>query len=367
MRMIFRDHQLSDLIGFVYSGMGATDAAADFLRRIRDNCRPILESGRDALAPIILDGENAWEYYDRSGRPFFRALYSGIEADSQMRAVTVAEAHRLIEPTPLTFVFPGSWINANFDVWIGAEEDNKAWRLLLAARQAYDAAEGVSEEGKKRALQELLISEGSDWNWWYGPEHDSPNRIEFDQIYREHLANVYRALGMSAPGELSHPILRIHEEAAHTTPSGPLAPKINGVVDSYFEWLGAGVYRVDQRSGSMHGKRALVTSVHYGSGSGNLYLRVDFEEDAEKLEGLEVQVHREGAATPEGVIRIVEGMALVHRGTVTAAFGDVLEIAVPSSDPGERISLSFWQDGLPIEAIPHEGSFGGPAVGDWNG
>ena len=40
-------------------------------------------------------------------------------------------------------IFPGSWIGANFDVWIGAAEDNQAWRLLLAARRTYDAARGV--------------------------------------------------------------------------------------------------------------------------------------------------------------------------------------------------------------------------------
>src|SRR5208283_5115960 len=34
---IFRDHFLSDLIGFVYSKMDGAAAAADFLNRIRDN------------------------------------------------------------------------------------------------------------------------------------------------------------------------------------------------------------------------------------------------------------------------------------------------------------------------------------------
>ena len=67
---IFRDHYLSDLIGFVYSRMGAAEAAAHFLDRIRENCRPILRSGRDALVPIILDGENAWEYYEPAAGRF---------------------------------------------------------------------------------------------------------------------------------------------------------------------------------------------------------------------------------------------------------------------------------------------------------
>src|SRR4051812_25124048 len=178
--------------------------------------------------------ERPWEYYDRNGRPFFRELYSRIQN---------------------THIFPGSWINANFDVWIGAEEDNKSWRLLLEARKALEEATDVTEAQKKQAREEILIAEGSDWNWWYGPEHETANAIEFDQIYREHLANVYRALGKPTPLELSHPILHTVKPETQTLPEGPVFPRINGLVDSYFEWMGAGIYRVDQRSGSMHGKR----------------------------------------------------------------------------------------------------------------
>jgi alpha-amylase/alpha-mannosidase (GH57 family) len=173
-----------------------------------------LADGRDAIVPIILDGENAWEYYDRNGRPFFRALYAGIAADPRMEALTMSEACARVAPVSLDHVSPGSWIDANFDIWIGAEEDNQAWRLLLGARKAYDAAEGASDEAKKLAWEELLIAEGSDWNWWYGPEHDSPNRPEFDELYREHLTNVYRTLGLDAPVELSHPILQMRRPDA---------------------------------------------------------------------------------------------------------------------------------------------------------
>jgi alpha-amylase/alpha-mannosidase (GH57 family) len=130
-----------------------------------------------------------------------------------MEALTVSEACARVAPAAIDHVWPGSWIDANFDIWIGAEEDNYAWRLLLAARQAYDAAAGASEDAKKLAMEELLIAEGSDWNWWYGPEHDSPNRPEFDELYRQHLSNVYRALGLAVPEDLSHPILRMRRDA----------------------------------------------------------------------------------------------------------------------------------------------------------
>jgi alpha-amylase/alpha-mannosidase (GH57 family) len=370
-RMIFRDHVLSDLIGLVYSGMGAAEAAEDFLHRIRENCGPLLDRGRDALVPIILDGENAWEYYDHNGRPFFRELYSRIEADGRMEAVTVSEALERIEPEPLTHIHPGSWINANFDVWIGAEEDNNSWRLLLDARRVLDNATHVDEEKKKRAREEILIAEGSDWNWWYGPEHETANAREFDQIYREHLANVYRSLGIATPPELSVPILKIAREETLTPQLGPIKPTINGVIDSYFEWLGAGVYRVDQRSGSMHGKRALVNEVCFGSADGMVFLRIDFLETGLALEGLEVRAEL-GTANGQGtdvlVARVQSGAAKANadqRGQI--AFKDVMEIALPTGAGEEaRVRLTFWQDGLPVEAIPAQDYLRIPTSTGWD-
>ncbi len=149
--VIFRDHFLSDLIGFVYSKMDAAAAATDFLRRIRENCAGILASGRDALVHIILDGENAWEYYDRNGRPFLRELYRAVSDDAKMHAVTVSEGLRLLDPERLSYIFPGSWINANFDVWIGADEDNQAWTQLLRARQTFEASAGLGPPATARS------------------------------------------------------------------------------------------------------------------------------------------------------------------------------------------------------------------------
>ena len=148
------------------------------------------------------------------------------------------------------------------------------------ARLLEAVAPELSEPDRQLAYEELLISEGSDWCWWYGPEHQSDFRAEFDALYRAHLANVYRALHLTPPEELSRPILRGALAEVHTQPTGPVRPKIDGVVTSYFEWLGAGVYRVDARSGAMHGKRFLIQELCYGSDGQNLYVRVDFEPGA---------------------------------------------------------------------------------------
>ena len=374
--VVFRDHFLSDLIGFVYSGMDSLQAAHDFLNRIRENCRGILAGGRDALVPIILDGENAWEYFDHNGRPFLRYLYTLISQDPQMSAVTVSDALSKMEPEPLSHVFPGSWINANFDVWIGAEEDNQAWSQLLRARETYQAAADAPADRRRLAYEELLIAEGSDWCWWYGPEHDSANRVEFDQLYRSHLANVYRFLNLSPPEELSRPILRVAVSAAHVPPSGPITPVIDGEVTSYFEWLGAGSYRADERSGSMHGKKFLVREVLYGSDGQNLYLRVDFHRGSEQtISEMEARLNLSAgdpAQSSEVTVRFDYGRANVTElklagppeptaQAVAFAFKNVLEARLALAALGAaasapvRFQFSLWQGGLPMDAVPQQG------------
>jgi alpha-amylase/alpha-mannosidase (GH57 family) len=371
--VIFRDHYLSDLIGFVYSKMDATAAADDFLKRIYDNCAGILGAGRDALVPIILDGENAWEYFDHNGRPFLRELYRRIQGDLRLTAVTVSEAFERMAPEPLGGIFPGSWINANFDVWIGAEEDNQAWTQLLRARETFDSTPAVSEEKRRMAYEELLIAEGSDWCWWYGPEHDSANRPEFDQLYRSHLANVYRFLGLMPPEELSRPILRMTLPAVLVAPSGPIRPVIDGDVTSYFEWLGAGVYQVDERSGSMHGKKFLVKEVLYGSDGKDFFLRIDvnpgYEEHVGGMEARFTGQTLDGAHTSQVTIGFTGGtvqplevkMAVPADGAVECAFARVLEMRIAlaalgiAEGCGLRFQSSLWEGGLPVDAIPHQG------------
>jgi len=320
LRMIFRDHFLSDQVGFVYSRMGADEAASHFLDRIRANTRPMLERGADVLVPIILDGENAWEYYDHNGRPFLRELYRRISEASgsggDLAALTVSEALKLDNPTSLDHIHPGSWINANFDIWIGAEEDNIAWEYLLRARRKFDeVAPSVSEEQRGLAYEELLIAEGSDWCWWYGPEHLSENRIEFDELYRQHLANVYHALGLAPPEELSRPILKSDVPNLNQPPTHPIHPVIDGEVTSYFEWMGAGRYHPDNRSGAMHSDEPRIRDVYYGADSDNLYLRLDLDQGFQ-LDSLEVRT--EHKAVP-----------LLGNPSVRFAKKRIIEIGVP--------------------------------------
>ena len=326
MRLLFRDHYLSDLIGFEYARMTPADAAAHFLDRIRENAK-----GFDALVPIILDGENAWEWYEANGRPFLRELYRRISDDPALQALTVSEALARFEAQPLDHIFPGSWINANFDIWIGAEEDNLAWELLLAARQAYDQAHDVPEAARRLAYDELLIAEGSDWNWWYGPEHGSDNRPEFDQLYRDHLSNVYHSLGLALPEALSRPILRSDQPGEfHQPPQNEIQATIDGNVTSYFEWMGAGRYRPDPRSGAMHGSSAPLQEMFYGCDDTHLYIRLDGAGDA--------RVTVEFESGPVGV---------------EVAEDRIIEIRARRA--GQRFRVGISHNGLPSVTVPSQG------------
>jgi hypothetical protein len=264
-----------------------------------------------------------------------------------MSALTVTEALKVDEPRTLDYIFPGSWIDANFDVWIGAPEDNRAWEFLLRARQKYDElAPALPEDDRRLAHEELMIAEGSDWCWWYGPEHQSDNRREFDQLYREHLAGVYRALKLAPPEELSRPILMTEVSDTRVPPVNRIHPVIDGEVTSYFEWMGAGHYGVDIRSGSMHGERAPVRDLYYGVDESNLYLRLDF--DKATFTGVEMRTEQ----------RVI---SLLDNPDVESAQKRILEIRIPFGvigaigDQTLRCQVALTNDGIPLDVIPSEG------------
>jgi len=348
LRLIFRDHFLSDQVGFVYSKMGAAEAADHFLDRIRANAQPLASGGAGVLVPIILDGENAWEYYFQNGRPFLRELYTRISHAPDLDALTVSEALNIDQPRELDHIFPGSWINANFDVWIGSQEDNLAWEYLLRARKKFDeVSSSVPEDARRLAFEELLIAEGSDWCWWYGPEHQSDNRVEFDTLYRQHLTNVYRALNVAAPDELSRPILMTQAEYSHQPPMNPIRATIDGEVTSYFEWMGAGHYRSDARPGAMHGSRNTPRDLFYGTDGSSLYLRLDFD-GAPEFGGIELRT-RAGK------------FALLTDPGIERAQKRIFEARVPfellkvSKDEPLSFQVALMDGSGSLEPIPHDG------------
>jgi alpha-amylase/alpha-mannosidase (GH57 family) len=380
---IFRDHFLSDLIGFVYSRMDASIAAEDLYRRVR-----ILGERASADGPLtvalILDGENAWEYYWRNGREFLRQFYSRVAADPDIRALTVSEAlEAASDALVVPGISPGSWINANFDIWIGHAEDVSAWELLRAARDFYTEAVQKRERGDTdratdaqiaAAFEALLAAEGSDWCWWFGPEHSSVNDAEFDAFFRQLLSEVYRNLGREAPDELAEPIKRQHEKANIEPPSAFLVVRVDGRESSYFEWLGAGLYAPERRDSSMHARVRLLEQFRYGFDSEHFYVRVDVLEDVfSQLRSAEFRLTLRGEEELRIVIHVQEGKVsgyqveskdfclLEPEEVVSAALDHILEVSVARKllRIGKRSSFSLvialWEGGLPVDLLPSEG------------
>ena len=385
MNMVFRDHRLSDLVGFVYAGMRASDAAEHLLNNIKRAAAPVIESGRDAVLSIILDGENAWESFERNGRDFLRQFYDKLQREPQIEPITISEA--IERQNPATFgklrgLVPGSWINANFNVWIGAPEDNKSWDYLSQARDFYDDnASRVREAQRKLAYEELLIAEGSDWNWWYGPEHHSANDRDFDELYRKHLSNVYTALGGVPPDHLARPISDTLTRSTFVPQTAYVHPIIDGQVSNYFDWMGAAMFSSDRRGGSMHGKLFVLESVYAGIDEENLYARLDFAanlpdgdataalylalRDGEQIVA-NFRLDVELASGQLNGWKLRNGKSLVASMSkpagVEVALVKLLETKLPMALMGVKEGLSFnlrfvlYRDSLTIDALPQEGS-----------
>jgi len=380
---LFRDHHLSDLIGFVYSRMDAKAAAADLHSRLRHLGEKV-PSAQPLTVCLFLDGENAWEYYPGNGRAFLREFYGRIQGDTDFRALTASEAIAAAGEIPSTTgIFPASWINANFDVWIGHSEDVAAWELLWDARETYARAEDARKKGRagaptetalKQARESLLAAEGSDWCWWFGPEHSTPNDAEFDALYRKHLTAIYLALGQVAPEELAKPIKRKPERAFQLAPTGMVQIKVDGRSTSYFEWLGAGLYSPERRGGSMHGRTFYLHELRYGFEEGRFCVRVDpFAEALGELDDPEFRVTISGAEEVTLVVKLERGrlkefavekerLCLLNPKQVAdAAFERILEVALNKDQlslKGQnklKLGVALWHGGLPVDVLPAEG------------
>src|SRR5260370_6057890 len=260
-----------------------------------------VESPQPLTVCLFLDGENAWEYYPGNGREFLREFYKRIESDPDFRALSVSEAIAAAGEVPSAGgIFPASWINANFDVWIGHSEDVAAWELLWDARQAFARAvearkqgriDAPTDTGMKEAYESLLAAEGSDWCWWFGPEHSTANDAEFDALYRKHLTGIYVALGQVAPEDLAKPIKRRPEHALQRAPTGFLKIRVDGRDTSYFEWLGSGLYWPERRGGAMHGLVFYLRGLRGGFGANPFSALLDaLTLTLVELEGPEVRV-----------------------------------------------------------------------------
>jgi alpha-amylase/alpha-mannosidase (GH57 family) len=299
--IVFRDHALSDMIGFHYQRSNGSDAAHDFVRHLH-NIRAAIPPDEPALVSVILDGENCWEHYPEGGVPFLRSLYQLCARDKQVCPVKLGE---YIESNPprdtLPHLFAGSWIHHNFAIWIGHEEDNTAWDALHNTREHLKQRSQqslVTPEKVQKAWEEMYIAEGSDWFWWYGDDHSCAQDALFDTLFRKHLQNVYLLLGETPPAELGRAIKKSGQRLAYTLPKMFLDIKIDGH-ETFFEWTNAGRYHcISERGGAM----ALTApgsfrDIYFGFDRQNFLIRIDFDQAA-KVTLQNYEILRIGFAEP---------------------------------------------------------------------
>jgi alpha-amylase/alpha-mannosidase (GH57 family) len=348
--LLFRDHDLSDRIGFAYATRAPADAAHDFVSRLLHLHDVLPDDDTPYVVSVILDGENAWEHYPEHAAPFFDALYGALAAEPRIATVTASEAANAERARPLERVVAGSWIYRNLATWVGHPEKNRAWELLAMAREAIVEARGAPA-WDDRAWRMILAAEGSDWFWWYGDDHPTEYGAEFDAGFRDKLRGAYAAAGLPAPSVLDEPI-RKTPARGQTRPSGPVHALIDGKVGDYFEWRTAG--RVVCVHGAMHAAVRFARELFFGTDGTAIFVRIDpFDPGA--LDGTTVAVR-----TPASDVAAFQTVAGGAAGELVSALDRVLEMSVPydlvaESGASARFAIEIRNRDGATQRIPSDG------------
>lgn len=325
--IVFRDTGLSDKLGWSYQPMWGQVAAQDFLKDLLNMAPPF--GGPDRLITVILDGENAWEHYQKEhdAKGFLRALYKALNDGAVMGEivpVTVGEfifgnpsrqipPHAVSEMPELEPLQPGSWIGGDFSIWIGEPEENAAWGYLLRARKDLEASGLVRPDPRAapptdkqsleymiwRAYEEMYAAEGSDWFWWYGDDMTSPANDDspFDMAFRAHLFGMYQAIN-EALKKLGKPAISVPDfpplvQAKPKAPVGPFtsAPVLDGQISPTEAWVSEGGLFYDNDSGAMANPLDDIALVYYGYTQTHLYCAIVFNLDLNGKVGTTYAVH----------------------------------------------------------------------------
>lgn len=274
---MFRDRGLSNALSFTYPKQDSHSAANDLIRNLYNINKYAGKFRDNPIVTIVLDGENPWEYYSGGGESFLRSLYEQLGNNDKLYTTTIS---KYLEDNPareeLTHLYSGSWIASNFDIWIGDPEENKAWNYIGKTREFLVSHEKkVDEEKRELAWQNLYAAEGSDWFWWYGEDFQTDCDEEFDNIFRNHLANVYRVLGFDVPDYLKQPVIKSKEVKLNKEPYAFITPKIDGENTYYYEWTDAGRYHVLRHGGSKFKYESYISDIYFGFDQENLFVRID--------------------------------------------------------------------------------------------
>jgi hypothetical protein len=226
----------------------------------------------DGTVFVILDGENAWEFFTNNGFDFFDLLYKNLQESSWCQSVTMDEVSQL-PARELAYLAAGSWIHGNFNTWVGHREKTRAWELIYLTKRDYEHHKDSLDEGTREKITEhFLLAESSDWFWWYGDDHYSEFGAEFDELFRFHLIDIYTLINIAPPSDLFIPIVE-HKSTQNfwLQPQSDISPVINGKHDSFFEWIGCGIIDESKLFSTMDKERGPIKKILYGQDDSKLY------------------------------------------------------------------------------------------------
>lgn len=351
--LVFRDHDLSDRIGFTYQNLGGVQAAEDLIVRLKHIHHRLARQERPGLVSIILDGENAWEHYEHNGDIFLHALYRRLQDDPDLKAVTVSE---YLEAYPATDTLPdlatGSWIGGDLTTWMGDPEHIEAWSRLRDLRRAVDGwlatnPPAVAQEQVQRLLH---VAEGSDWFWWYSVRNSSEQDALFDHTFLSYLATAYYAIGQAPPPRALLPIQGLNQQPV--VRRGYFTPRLMADPDPQAGWAGAGVVRASPSVGAMQRASSGLQALRYANDDAFLYLRVELGVPLADHH-LEIHLRTETdryllslgrGQTTVFLYRFANGVP-VGLGAVSCTLGErILEVAVPLA----RLDLRPLRPGLAL-------------------
>ena len=357
--IFFRDHILSDLIGFVYNRWSIDRAINDFIMRLGK----IERRNPHAIVTIILDGENPWEYYPDGGIEFLPRLLEEISKRFELTTFSRVKAEEELE-----HIHPGSWIRADFSTWMCDQEKNSGWIYLSRVKNlAYKEIKKVP-----RAYKEWLMAEASDWFWWLGEDHPSFYAPEFDRIFRQHLRDALRYAGIEPPEFLDIPIKSQVGEIIPPMTYG--TPILDGSVTNYFEWRFSGI--IKPVFTTMTAADSPIEEIRYLFDVKNLYLLISIakmraQEFLSKGYEILVEVRENEHGTkfilsqnPRGK-RPEQVEIKVSCGKIPDSIGfcarSKFEIAIPRNLIGNTetpaLRIQILRDGNPLFSYPQEGFF----------
>ena len=347
--ILFRDHNLSDKIGFVYSRWDQKDAANNFMHCLRDIRGELINQLGEqcldhAVVPVILDGENCWEFYYQNGIHFQRELYKQLDQAEDLKTVKVSEAignEHSNYYSSIKHIKAGSWINANFKIWIGHPEDVEAWSMLALPRKAVEEhKDKISFENLELAMNEVYIAEGSDWFWWYGDEHVAENKPDFDVLFRWHISKIYEHLGLPCPDNVRVPLSSQQVKQSLVQQKGEVFPVIDGKISDSEKWNDAGYFDASASMSAMHQIGELLHRVWFASSGQNLYFRCDTAHALKEGDKLEFRFSK----PKEFVISItyngckIKSATTINLEKLEFAKMDIIEFGFSKSVFGENVN-----------------------------